>query len=83
MSPRLSRSTKALLATLPLTFSLSTRTETVMTLQVGISLRSLVFASLSRYGALLDFSLVFPLDHFFFLALPPEEPDEPAGALFT
>ena len=65
---------RALRARDPLTFSLSETMEGVISLYVGTSLSSLSYVALSKSTKLFNLSLVFPLDHFFFLALPPPPP---------
>ena len=49
----------------------SQRIEMVIILYFGTSARSLSYVDCSKRTWLLAFSLFFPLDHFFFLALPP------------
>jgi hypothetical protein len=51
--------------------SRSVRIDTVIILYFGTSAISLSYVLCSKRTWLFAFSLFFPLDHFFFLALPP------------
>ena len=53
----------------------------VINLYVGTSFNSLSYVALSNRTKLLSLSRVFPLDHFFFLALPPPPPSFFLGVL--
>merc|ERR1719326_1267589 len=58
-------------ATEPLTFRRSLTTEGVMSFALGISFIILSYVALSNMTMFASFSLTLPLDHFFFLDLPP------------
>jgi hypothetical protein len=58
-------------ATEALTRNLSTRTDVVMSLAVGISLFNFSKIDLSMQTALFALFFSFPLDHFFFFCFPP------------
>jgi hypothetical protein len=64
------RSVASSLVSVALTYR-STSTLSVINLYVGTSFISLSYVALSIDTALFALSLTFPLDHFFFLALPP------------
>ena len=83
INPLFSNSTKAFLATDPLILNLSINTPMVINLYVGTSLYNLSLVASSRRMAFSALSLVFPLDHFFFFALPPEVFVALAGAVFS
>merc|ERR1719333_1162148 len=55
----------------PFTFSRSLMMDGAMSFALGISLISLSRVGLSKSTRLLSFSFILPLDHFFFLPLPP------------
>lgn len=67
-------SSKAFLANDPRTFKRSLTTDGVMSLYDGTSFNSLSYDALSNKTWLFNLSRTFPLDHFFFLALPPDPP---------
>lgn len=75
IKPRLSKSRSATRAKEPLILNLSTMIAGVSTLEVTASLRIFSTTALSKVTAFADLSFTFPLDHFFFLFLPPA-PDE-------
>ena len=83
IKPLPSNSTKAFLATEPLILSLSISTPMVISLYVGTSLYNLSLVASSRRMAFSALSLVLPLDHFFFFALPPDVLAAFAGAVFS
>lgn len=83
INPFPSNSNKAFLATEPLILNLSIKTPMVINLYVGTSLYSFSLVASSRRMAFSALSLVFPLDHFFFFAFPPDVLVGLAGAAFS